>query len=160
MMLMMCSLYLLLSNRFTIGAMAAERDQCSELRCKACLKLYSTASFADHYCQPLSKEELREFKRPKTKRDTHYNFFLHEFGELATSTPENPTYKLSFMVQDELGRVFGSFQPIQRTLSQIIGLAKTLAKSEKENALGRSAREMLTHLLDPQAKQSIRRVSL
>lgn len=99
----------------------------------------------------------------RAKPKPNYSYFLNDLREKGGAV-DNPVYVLSFMVQDGVGRVYNcaTAEPLQRSLSQIIGLAQSLAKSEKENAVGANAKEMLRHLLDPQARQKadLRRVSL
>jgi len=64
---------------------------------------------------------------------------------------DGKTYEMHFLLQDlALGRIYSNvFPPLKRSLAQIFGFTQMLAKTEKENDVGRSAQRMLDLLLDP-----------
>jgi hypothetical protein len=72
------------------------------------------------------------------------------------------------MLQDAgTGQVYAPDHVAERSLAQILGLTASLAKTEQENELGRSASHILQLLLDTKHSQSatkhtkeVRRVSL
>jgi len=145
-----------------IGALTEERARCSEFRCSRCLKLYEVEAFQGHNCrQPEEALRTLAIERQRPREKPCHSYFLNELKEQA-GVVDNPVYTLNLMVHDTMGRIYAVTEPLQRSLSQIVGLAQSLAKSEKENVIGGNAKEMLRYLLDPQSKHKaeLRRVSL
>lgn len=56
---------------------------------------------------------------------------------------------MQILAQDPEGRVHHNIPQITRSLPQILGLLKHIAKSQQENNMGKNAKEVIAHLMEP-----------